>query len=501
MTPNTSRLAILDRLSRIGQAVVLCAGIVVLFGWFLDIQVLKSIAPDFVSMKINTALAFLVAAGTLWLLRGSQPKSTARLAARILAFALVAFSTLILAQDVFGFDCGIDQFIMRDVSGQLPIINPGRMSPITSIGFIVIGIVLFGLKSRRRLVAITAHWLTLVPLFVALLAMIGYLYDVNSLYQVKPFASIALHASLMFFILSLSICAADPAHGIGDILTSDSAGGVILRWFLPTIPVFLIGVGWLSLLVHNAGFRDTPFSLAVMVCFRIGICFVAIILTAYALRRFDVTRKRAEGEVLDLNAGLEKLLEERIGQIAQLSAALAENKSLEQDSLHDGLTAIANRRFLDAYLVRQIAIARRHRRSLAFVLCDIDEFKKYNDHYGHRAGDHCLRKVAAAIRSCANRPADMAARYGGEEFALVLPDTNLVGAARIAEGARAAVAALKIPHAKSLAGPYVSISGGVSVLLWTTDMTEEELVTTADQSLYRAKHEGRNRIVTTQAAA
>lgn len=500
MTPNTSRLAYLDRLSRFGQAVVICAGVVVLFGWALDIPVLKSIAPGFVSMKINTALAFIAAAVTLWLLRISQPKSKVRLVARILALALIVLSTLILAQDVLGFDGGIDQLFMRDVSGHIPIINPGRMSPITSVGFIVIGFVLSGLMSRRHQVAIAAHWLTLIPLFVAMLAMIGYLYDVHSLYQVKPFSSIALHTSVMFFILSLSICAADPAHGIGGILASDSAGGVILRWFLPTIPAFLIGVGWISLLVHNAGFIDTPFSLAVMVCLRIGICFIAIIFTAHALRRFDVTRKRAEGEVFELNVGLEKLLEERIKQIAQLSAALAANKSLEQDSLHDGLTSIPNRRFLDAYLVRQIAIARRHRRSLAFVLCDIDSFKKYNDHYGHRAGDECLKKVATAIRSCANRPADMAARYGGEEFALVLPDTDLAGAAEIAERARAAVAALDIPHAKSRAEPYVSISGGVSVMQWTIDMTEEELITAADQSLYQAKHEGRNRIIAKEAA-
>jgi diguanylate cyclase (GGDEF)-like protein len=228
---------------------------------------------------------------------------------------------------------------------------------------------------------------------------------------------------------------------------------------------------------------------------------LAIVLTAYALRKFDLTRRQAEAEVVGLNKGLEKLLEERIDQVAQLSAALSANKSLKQDSLHDGLTNIPNRRFLDTYLTRQIAVARRHQRSLAFVLCDVDSFKSYNDHYGHQAGDECLKQIATAIRACCNRPADMASRYGGEEFALVLPDTDLAGATRIAEAARQAVAELRISHVQSTTGPYVSISGGIAILLWEINMTAEELIAAADRSLYRAKDEGRNRMISVHAEA
>jgi diguanylate cyclase (GGDEF)-like protein len=189
----------------------------------------------------------------------------------------------------------------------------------------------------------------------------------------------------------------------------------------------------------------------------------------------------------------------RLGRLsAQLSVA---NKSLEQLSLKDGLTNIANRRSFDTYLAGQIAVAHRYKRTLALVLCDVDSFKTYNDQYGHQAGDECLKQVAAALQSCCRRPADMTARYGGEEFAMILPDTELIGAGQIAEAARRAVAELKIPHACSSAGPYVSISGGVAVLVRGIDITAQQLITAADQILYEAKHLGRNRIISVHAEA
>ena len=183
-------------------------------------------------------------------------------------------------------------------------------------------------------------------------------------------------------------------------------------------------------------------------------------------------------------------------RLAQLSHDLsAANRSLEHLALHDELTGLANRRFFDRYLGDQIAIARRHARALALVLFDVDSFKGYNDRYGHQAGDACLKRIAAALQSCCRRPADMAARFGGEEFALILPDTELMGAARIAEAVRETVAALRIPHELSHATSHISISGGIAVLLLKLDMTAEQLIAAADETLYRAKGGGRNRMV------
>ena len=183
-------------------------------------------------------------------------------------------------------------------------------------------------------------------------------------------------------------------------------------------------------------------------------------------------------------------------ELAALSAQLSlANKALEQQSLHDGLTELANRRFFDTHLASQMGVARRHpQRMLALIMFDLDFFKAYNDRYGHVAGDECLKKVAEVLRSCCRRPADMAARYGGEEFALILPDTDWNGAAHLAEHARYAVAQLHIPHAASAAAHFVSISGGIAVFDPRTTTTAGQLIAAADQALFQAKSLGRNRI-------
>lgn len=184
-------------------------------------------------------------------------------------------------------------------------------------------------------------------------------------------------------------------------------------------------------------------------------------------------------------------------KLAQLSNELgAANKALERLSLVDGLTNIANRRHFDAHLAGQLALGRRHKRALALILCDVDSFKAYNDHYGHQAGDECLKKIASALQACCRRPGDLAARYGGEEFAMILPDTGPAAADGIAENARAAVAQLGMLHAHSLAAPHVSISGGIAVLHEETYNTgAAQLIHQADQALYRAKRDGRDRMV------
>jgi diguanylate cyclase (GGDEF)-like protein len=267
---------------------------------------------------------------------------------------------------------------------------------------------------------------------------------------------------------------------------------------------FLFGVWLLSILALFVLWRRKPHTVLdvwMMVVLCVWLCDIALA-AILNTGRYDVGWYT--GRIYGLLAAaflLIVLLFENganYARLAQLSVELGDaNKALEQLSMHDALTGLANRRFFDTYLADQIAIARRHQRTLALVMCDVDSFKPYNDHYGHQAGDECLKQVAAAVRACCRRPADLAARYGGEEFAMVLPDTDLAGATKIAEAAREAVSQLCIPHAHSPASPCVSISGGVAValLLWTKEMTAQQLITAADQVLYQAKGLGRNRII------
>jgi diguanylate cyclase (GGDEF)-like protein len=203
------------------------------------------------------------------------------------------------------------------------------------------------------------------------------------------------------------------------------------------------------------------------------------------------------GQVV-LNAKIHALqrLADMRSKLLELSKELAaSNRRLEQMAQSDGLTEVANRRRLDAFLAHHVALAARQQSPLAVALFDVDYFKAYNDRYGHLGGDECLRKIAAVIKSSFPRATDLVARYGGEEFAAVLPETHVEGAKLAADKARAAVATAAIEHASSDVAGHVTISVGVTAFVPGHDTKPEDLIARADEALYRAKHTGRNRCV------
>jgi diguanylate cyclase (GGDEF)-like protein len=160
----------------------------------------------------------------------------------------------------------------------------------------------------------------------------------------------------------------------------------------------------------------------------------------------------------------------------------------------DGLTNVNNRRYFDERLNSEWNRATRNHTELSLLLLDVDFFKRYNDYYGHQAGDDCLRKVAAAIKSTIKRPTDLVARYGGEEFACLLPDTNLDGALYLAEAIKQAIIALNITHTGSTIIPQVTVSAGVCIKPANYQGSPETLLRRADLQLYNAKESGRNRV-------
>ncbi|MBD2101915.1 PleD family two-component system response regulator [Leptolyngbya sp. FACHB-261] len=176
----------------------------------------------------------------------------------------------------------------------------------------------------------------------------------------------------------------------------------------------------------------------------------------------------------------------------QLQAA---NHELQRMVTSDGLTGVANRRYFDEILEREWQRLAREQQPLSLVLADVDFFKNYNDTYGHQAGDHCLKEVARAIAQAVKRPADLVARYGGEEFAIVLPNTEAQGAVHVAEEIRKAVQSLQLKHKASKVNEFVTLSLGVTGLLPQPNSSPELLILAADQGLYQAKAEGRNRTI------
>ncbi len=192
---------------------------------------------------------------------------------------------------------------------------------------------------------------------------------------------------------------------------------------------------------------------------------------------------------------IEKYQEEREKLIGDLKTALDERdmliKKLEYVSITDALTGLSNRKHFNDYMNAEWKRAMRNGAPISLVMVDIDFFKKYNDFYGHVAGDTCLSAVAGELKKNLRRPGDFVARYGGEEFAIVLPETDSM-AAVIAEKCIESVRALELPHEGSSVSPWVTISAGVCTMVPHMGFTYTRLIEGADQALYRAKQEGRN---------
>ena len=186
-------------------------------------------------------------------------------------------------------------------------------------------------------------------------------------------------------------------------------------------------------------------------------------------------------------------LQKEISDRLQAEAALQKaNKELESLSCLDSLTQVANRRRFDQSFAQEWWRMVRDNKPLSLILCDVDYFKKYNDRYGHQAGDRCLKQVAQVISTALIRPGDLVARYGGEEFSVILPNTDARGAIKVAERIQLQLKSLKLTHAESAICEYVTMSLGIASTFPIPESEPDSLIAEADKALYQAKAQGRN---------
>jgi len=200
------------------------------------------------------------------------------------------------------------------------------------------------------------------------------------------------------------------------------------------------------------------------------------------------------GPIYDLDGKLIAVVE----TLRDMTLQKLAQSALQELANHDGLTGIANRRAFDESLKNEWRRNMRDVQSLSLLMVDVDHFKKYNDHYGHLAGDECLKQVAKEMEKQMQRASDIVARYGGEEFAVILPNSTLDGAIVVAERVRAAIENLKIPFSDSSYG-YVTVSIGAASIMPSPKVDSWQLISTADAALYGAKESGRNRVNSMQA--
>lgn len=220
-----------------------------------------------------------------------------------------------------------------------------------------------------------------------------------------------------------------------------------------------------------------------------AVCSLAALIVLAGVYRFRVLLIKRRGK------NIIRRLEERIELLELRTLRLDQaNQVLQRLSSLDGLTGVANRRRLEEALDLEWRRACRVGTALSLIMIDADFFKAFNDSYGHQRGDDCLKLLASSLSNALNRPGDMVARYGGEEFMIVLPGTDEHGAAEMAEVMRGRVEAMKITHEGSHANKVVTISLGVVTGYPIRGFSSGELIAAADEALYQAKEEGRNRV-------
>ncbi|RMF16781.1 MAG: GGDEF domain-containing protein [Gammaproteobacteria bacterium] len=306
------------------------------------------------------------------------------------------------------------------------------------------------------MVAALSHFRIFRPLFHALLGI----------------GALAIHLS----IIAIGVLAAQAGnyhYQTGAIISLFYALAVLRLPFNAVFPLALIL--WMLQILGMHAFMQLPTHQFVELAFVNSFVVVISLLVSY---RYEYETRRNF---------LQQLLLKH-----EQSALQAAEKHLMEQALLDPLTQLANRRAFNQFMDREWRRARRDGLPFTLIMIDVDNFKAYNDHYGHQAGDACLTELARCFEGFARRGADMAVRFGGEEFALVLPDTDAVAAAEIAHRLVRQVEALGLPHERAPEG-VVTISAGYATVIPDEHLDYEALISRADEALYKAKRTGKNR--------
>lgn len=200
----------------------------------------------------------------------------------------------------------------------------------------------------------------------------------------------------------------------------------------------------------------------------------------------------------DISAQFEVKNDTHASEITLIAVDISDQKRIEQLSLTDSLTSLANRRHFDQVLNNEFRRMKRNKSLLSLLMIDVDFFKQFNDFYGHQEGDSCLQKISTMLTNCVKRPADLIARYGGEEFILLLPDANQAGALIVAQRILSNMEALQLEHQTSNISDRVTLSIGVATAQAANTYSAEDIIRIADQQLYKAKSAGRNTICSSE---
>jgi signal transduction histidine kinase len=302
-----------ENVSEILSICIFLSGSVVLIGWIFDIPVLKSVSPEFVTMKANTAICFILIGLSLWL--SQEKRADNRLCrgiARLCASVVFLIGFLTFWQYLLGWDFGIDQLLFKEPATAILTSAPGRMAFNTSILFAIIGIVLFMAGSKKVLFSYPAQLLVIPAGIIALLSFVGYLYGASPLYIGLKFSTaMAVHTCVLFIMSCIGCLFARPQQGLMKDISSDDYGGLMLRRILPAVIFVPLVLGWFKIYGEHTKWFSNEFGVSlVAICNLLIVSLFVYILSVY-LNRMDAKRKQAEEETrrsYDTQAVINKLL-------------------------------------------------------------------------------------------------------------------------------------------------------------------------------------------------
>lgn len=298
-------------------AIAAIIGIVVMAGWILNIPLLKSILPIWVTMEFNTALGFSFGGGALWLWHRDPENTSQQQWAKLLAIAVGAIGLLTLLEYTQGWNLDIAQFLLPENIQEMATANSLRMSPNTAFNFILVGIAIL-LTTDKNANYQAAQILAIAPFLVAVLGLLGELYGVQSIEGIAAYITMPLHTAIAFLFLALSILLAHPTQGYMAVITSENAGGIASRllapWVFP-IPIFL---AWVILQGYRAELYNSEVQISLLVLLQIAILAWVIWWYSQELSQIDQQKTLAEAELRQLNIELENRVAQRNAELQQI---------------------------------------------------------------------------------------------------------------------------------------------------------------------------------------
>ena len=275
---------------------VIIVGLLVLYGWVFNVPSLKGVVPGFAAMKINTALSFVLSGIALWLANYEPARYEKIWIARSCAALVAVLALVTLGEYIFRQDFGIDRLLFQD--RETPeAAYPGRIAFTSAINFVLVGSALIVLSIPTWKDELMSQSLALVAGMIALLTLIGYLYDIESLHNVGSLSSMALHSAISFILLAVGICCTHPQKGLMKLITADSVESKMVRRLLSVLLGMPVILGWLILLGERLRFYDLTFGVALMVILTTVLLSFMVWWNAGWLRRTEMQRKEVEDEL------------------------------------------------------------------------------------------------------------------------------------------------------------------------------------------------------------